>query len=89
VGRDGSGAISYDEFQKWWRTEDRFGKLQLSEDEMAVLTRCTDYFKHFDRDLSGSLSAEEFRSVLVHRTCAHACCVCVLLPLTLTTTSSS
>ena len=71
--RDGSGSITYDEFQKWWRTDNRFQNLQLSEDEMAVLTRCADYFKHFDRDHSGCLNAEEFRCVLRVRRRVRVC----------------
>ncbi len=47
---------------------------------MAVLTRCADYFKHFDRDRSGSLDAEEFRCVFRVRRRVRVCVsrACVL-----------
>lgn len=36
IDRDGSGVINYDEFHKWYATEDRFGKLKLTEEQQAV-----------------------------------------------------
>ena len=59
---DGSGAISFDEFEKWWKTEDRFKKLQLTPEESQTLNSAITYFKYFDKDGSGRLDRTEFKS---------------------------
>eukprot|EP00753_Platysulcus_tardus_P006733 PLAT14509.1.p2 GENE.PLAT14509.1~~PLAT14509.1.p2 ORF type:complete len:268 (-),score=98.53 PLAT14509.1:28-714(-) len=57
---DGSSAVSYEEFSAWWSSDDRFGKLQLDEDQQAALKQASEYFKFFDADSSGELDASEF-----------------------------
>eukprot|EP01091_Cochliopodium_minus_P010874 TRINITY_DN2980_c0_g1_i1.p1 TRINITY_DN2980_c0_g1~~TRINITY_DN2980_c0_g1_i1.p1 ORF type:complete len:169 (-),score=53.12 TRINITY_DN2980_c0_g1_i1:70-576(-) len=57
---DGSGTISYKEFEPWWKNGDRFAKLQLSQDELETLRTATNYFKYFDSDKSGVLDRSEF-----------------------------
>lgn len=59
---DGDGSIDYEEFRKWWQTDQRFKKLQLSEGQAAILQHCAAYFQYFDTDSSGTLDKEEFRS---------------------------
>ncbi|KAL6042446.1 Calmodulin [Balamuthia mandrillaris] len=60
---NGDGGISYEEFVHWWRTDDRFKILQLSEEEQESLASCAKYFRFFDKDDNGQLSREEFRAV--------------------------
>jgi Ca2+-binding EF-hand superfamily protein len=57
------GGISYKEFQAWWRTDKRFEKLQLSDAELSRLQQAQGYFNYFDKDRSGTISKEEFRSL--------------------------
>jgi tRNA(Met) C34 N-acetyltransferase TmcA len=33
IDRDGSGFITYEEYQKWWSSSDKWGKLHLSEEQ--------------------------------------------------------
>jgi len=61
IDNDGSGGITYDEFLKWWRTDNRFEKLQRSDEEQALLHQCASYFQYFDKDRSGTLQTDEFR----------------------------
>jgi Ca2+-binding EF-hand superfamily protein len=58
---DGSGEISYDEFLKWWRTDERFKKLQLTDAQFELMQHTSAYFQYFDKDSSGTLDREEFR----------------------------
>ena len=37
IDEDGSGEISFEEFQKWWSDKDRFGHLKLDEHQQCVL----------------------------------------------------
>ena len=57
---DGDGSVSYPEFQKWWRTDDRFKKLQLTDEQYNLMQYCASYFQWFDKDLNGVLNREEF-----------------------------
>src|SRR3989338_5654313 len=58
---DGDGQVSYTEFLKWWRTDDRFKKLQLSDEQYNILQYCSAYFQWFDKDVDGLLNKIEFR----------------------------
>lgn len=58
---DGDGHVSYPEFLKWWKTDDRFKKLQLSEEQYNLLQYCSTYFQYFDKDRSGVLEKAEFQ----------------------------
>ncbi|KAJ3270437.1 hypothetical protein HK104_004920 [Borealophlyctis nickersoniae] len=57
---DGDGEISYDEFLDWWVRDDRFWRLQLSEEQAQAVQRATEYFQHFDRSDKGYVDATEF-----------------------------
>jgi hypothetical protein len=37
IDRDGSGKIDYDEFMRWHRDEDKFGKLKLDDSQLQAL----------------------------------------------------
>eukprot|EP01104_Vermistella_antarctica_P005898 TRINITY_DN16644_c0_g1_i1.p1 TRINITY_DN16644_c0_g1~~TRINITY_DN16644_c0_g1_i1.p1 ORF type:complete len:184 (-),score=50.01 TRINITY_DN16644_c0_g1_i1:48-545(-) len=62
LDKDGSGVVEYNEFIDFWRTDKRFQKLHLSEEELSTLRQCSAYFKYFDKDHSGTLDLEEFKS---------------------------
>mmetsp|Transcript_30101 Transcript_30101/g.33624 ORF Transcript_30101/g.33624 Transcript_30101/m.33624 type:complete len:166 (-) Transcript_30101:68-565(-) len=59
---DGSGSVEYGEFKKWWSSDDRFGKLQLDEQELETLNTASNYFKFFDKDGTGVLERDEFKN---------------------------
>merc|ERR1740117_428788 len=63
VDKDGSGEISFDEFQKWWKSNDRFGSLKMDEKQQERLTQCITFFQYYDGDKSGDLSKEEFEKL--------------------------
>eukprot|EP01092_Planopodium_desertum_P006281 TRINITY_DN2600_c0_g1_i1.p1 TRINITY_DN2600_c0_g1~~TRINITY_DN2600_c0_g1_i1.p1 ORF type:complete len:166 (-),score=30.63 TRINITY_DN2600_c0_g1_i1:102-599(-) len=64
VDHDGSGVITYPEFEKWWKTgTDRFSSLKLTPEEQQTLSVCINYFKYFDKDQSGTISAAEFKTL--------------------------
>ena len=60
---NGDGVICYNEFREWWKTEDRFEKLQLDEGVQTLIQNCVTYFRYFDKDNSGHICSEEFRSL--------------------------
>ena len=62
---DGDKLISYAEFSKWWRTEDRFKQLQRSEAELETLHQCANEFQMFDEDGSCTLYPDEFAKLHV------------------------
>merc|ERR1712000_769692 len=39
IDSDGDGELSYDEFKKWWSSQDRFGDLKLSEEQLGIITQ--------------------------------------------------
>jgi len=63
IGKDGSGNISFANFEKWWKNSDRFEKLHLSDAEHEALLQAVNYFRYFDKDGSGSLDRKEFPSL--------------------------
>ncbi|KAJ3393194.1 Calcium-dependent secretion activator 2 [Entophlyctis sp. JEL0112] len=60
---DGNGTLSYDEFIKWWKKDDRFLSLQLNEEEIEKLNKYLAHFKRFDKDGSGIIDIREFKSL--------------------------
>jgi len=60
IDTDGSGTIEFPEFEKWWRQESRFAKLQMDESKMAFLHAAFERFISFDADASGTICREEF-----------------------------
>ncbi|KAJ3296424.1 hypothetical protein HDU79_006655 [Rhizoclosmatium sp. JEL0117] len=65
---DGSGAITYDEFIKWWRRDDRFQILQVSKEEMDRLSAYMALFKKYDSDQSGCIDVREFKNLFIDLT---------------------
>jgi Ca2+-binding EF-hand superfamily protein len=57
---NGDGSISYAEFAAWWREKDRFAKFNLTDGQQQAMLQCIQYFRYFDRDNSGALTADEF-----------------------------
>ena len=57
---NGDGSISYSEFLAWWREKDRFAKFNLTDAQQTAILQCIQYFRYFDKDASGTLSADEF-----------------------------
>jgi Ca2+-binding EF-hand superfamily protein len=47
----------------WWREDKRFQKLQLNEAELARMQQAQQYFNHFDKDRSGTISKKEFAAL--------------------------
>jgi len=62
LDKSGSDAITYEDFNKWWKTADRWKDLQLSEENMAILSAISGQFQMFDLDKSGSINKEEFQN---------------------------
>jgi len=57
---NGDGTISYSEFAVWWREKDRFAEFDMTDTQRQAMLQCIQYFRYFDRDASGALSADEF-----------------------------
>jgi len=57
---DGNGTIELDEFEKWWNSEDRFGKMQRSPEEVEYLHNAYAKFVSFDKDGNGTIERNEF-----------------------------
>ncbi|KAH3764913.1 calcium-dependent protein kinase 21 [Pelomyxa schiedti] len=57
---DGSGTIEQREFEKWWRQEARFAKLQLDDSKLEFLHKAFERFLSFDANASGTLDRDEF-----------------------------
>ncbi|PRP73129.1 calcium-dependent protein kinase 21 [Planoprotostelium fungivorum] len=60
IDSDSNGTVEYKEFLEWWRTENRFGKMKLTDEQLQLLNLASNYFRHFDTDKSGSLDKKEF-----------------------------
>ncbi|KAH3744832.1 calcium-dependent protein kinase 21 [Pelomyxa schiedti] len=60
---DGSGTIEPAEFEKWWRQESRFAKLQLDENKLDFLHKAFERFMAFDTDGNGTVDKQEFVSL--------------------------
>ncbi|KAJ3122665.1 hypothetical protein HK100_011893 [Physocladia obscura] len=62
---DGNGTLSYDEFIRWWKKDDRFLGLQLSDQEVETLNKYLSHFKRFDKDGSGIIDIREFKNLYI------------------------
>ncbi|XP_062506912.1 uncharacterized protein LOC134183406 isoform X2 [Corticium candelabrum] len=64
LDKNGDGKITYNEFANWWKVgEDRFEALELSERVQAQWAQAIDFFKYYDKDLSGDIDPDEFKPV--------------------------
>lgn len=63
LDEDGDGEINYAEFKKWYKDNDRWGKLKLSPEQQEVMTQACAYFAFFDKDGNGTLDKNEFRDL--------------------------
>ncbi|KAJ3269316.1 hypothetical protein HDV01_001602 [Terramyces sp. JEL0728] len=63
LDKDGNGQIEFEEFLIWWRREDRFKILQIPPEDLEVLQLITQDFNKFDRDNSGSIDINEFKTL--------------------------
>eukprot|EP00005_Dracoamoeba_jomungandri_P003165 CAMPEP_0174250664 /NCGR_PEP_ID=MMETSP0439-20130205/770_1 /TAXON_ID=0 /ORGANISM="Stereomyxa ramosa, Strain Chinc5" /LENGTH=169 /DNA_ID=CAMNT_0015330795 /DNA_START=8 /DNA_END=514 /DNA_ORIENTATION=+ len=63
IDTDGDGSISYDEWLNFWKTDDRFAKLRLSNGELETLNHCVSMFDKFDEDGSGTIDRDEFAAL--------------------------
>lgn len=63
LDENGDGQIQYDEFIKWWSTENRFESLKFDDEQMVVLNKATDIFRKFDADDSGAIDNHEFEAL--------------------------
>jgi len=57
---DGNGTIELDEFEKWWNSEDRFGQMQRTPEEIEYLQSAYGKFVSFDTDGNGTIERNEF-----------------------------
>ena len=49
-------------YAAWWKHDDRWGYLRVSEEQQALISQAHGFFNSFDVDESGSLSLDEFRA---------------------------
>ncbi|PRP85942.1 calmodulin 2-like [Planoprotostelium fungivorum] len=63
IDHSGNGQIDYKEFSKWWTSYSRWGRIELTPEQQETLSSCSKYFMYFDKDRSGHLSREEFKSL--------------------------
>ena len=54
---------AYHEFSLWWETEDRWGLLNLTEEQKLALYQVGEYFQYYDEDRTGTLDWEQFSNV--------------------------
>ena len=57
---NGDGRITYGEFLAWWKHEDRWGLLTLTEEQLAALHQVAEVFRYYDTDRNGCLGRDEF-----------------------------
>jgi len=60
---DGNGTIELSEFEAWWNSEDRFGKMQRTPEEIEYLQSAYAKFVSFDQDGNGTIERNEFDSL--------------------------
>jgi len=60
---DGNGTIEFDEFEKWWNSDDRFGTMQRTPEEIEYLQSAYAKFVSFDKDGNGTIEREEFNDL--------------------------
>jgi Ca2+-binding EF-hand superfamily protein len=60
-----TGSMQYIDFVAWWRNNDFFENIELSEGDVRQRSAAADIFKRYDVDRVGSISIEEFRSLHV------------------------
>ncbi|KAL6612834.1 EF-hand [Neocallimastix sp. 'constans'] len=62
VDSSGTGAITYDDFSKWWKNSDRWEKVKLTEENISILSTLSEEFQKFDTDKSGTIDINEFKN---------------------------
>jgi Ca2+-binding EF-hand superfamily protein len=65
VETEGTGELTFEEFIVWWREDDRWGHLQLTELQLTNMATVHEYFRWFDAEGDGELTHDEF--VQLHR----------------------
>ena len=60
---DGNGTIELDEFERWWASEDRFGQMQRTPEEIEYLQSAFAKFVGFDTDGNGTVDRDEFAAL--------------------------
>jgi len=64
LDKDGDHHVSFDEFQTWLRSEERFQNIDdLSR--FSILCQAVNYFKMFDKDDNDTLNHDEFNELMV------------------------
>jgi len=63
MDNDGNGTIEFDEFEKWWNSDDRFGTMQRTAEEVEYLQSAYAKFVSFDQDGNGTIEREEFTAL--------------------------
>jgi len=58
LDKDGGGNIDFGEFLQFWRDNSKFQKLESAKGER--IKQAITYFRYFDTDKSGSLTADEY-----------------------------
>src|ERR1700722_2978318 len=64
IDKDGSGAISYNEFAAWWQNPSRFDHLQVSDEQLDHLHKIVVLFRSYDRKNKGQLDKRNFEALL-------------------------
>eukprot|EP01090_Pellita_catalonica_P012195 TRINITY_DN2593_c0_g1_i2.p1 TRINITY_DN2593_c0_g1~~TRINITY_DN2593_c0_g1_i2.p1 ORF type:complete len:183 (+),score=41.57 TRINITY_DN2593_c0_g1_i2:360-908(+) len=63
VDKDGSGKVELKEFTAWWKDSKRFDKFQKTPEEMEWVEKAVKEFRVFDKDSSGTVTADEFNQL--------------------------
>lgn len=63
IDRDGSGAIEYDEFVRWWSASERFASISKDDDALDCCRFTAQAFRKYDADGDGSISRDEFAAL--------------------------
>jgi len=58
LDKDNKGEVDYDTLERWWRTNDKFRK--LDESKTDLYQSCITYFRFFDQDDGGTITREEY-----------------------------
>jgi Ca2+-binding EF-hand superfamily protein len=63
VDKSGTGKICYDDFLEWWKTDEKWDNLRLSDEDLMNLSMILCEFQAFDANDDGIVEADEFKEM--------------------------